>query len=70
VFESDRAGGYALFLVDTLGGTAPIQLTEPALQAQHGKFFPGGDRIILTCLQSPAGTARGIAWIDISQFLG
>lgn len=69
VFESDRLGGYALFLADTVAGTPPVQLTDPALQAQHGKFFPGGTRIIFTCLQSAGASARGIAWIDIAEFL-
>lgn len=75
VFESSRAGGYALFLADVAkvaNGTAPVQLTEPNYWAQHGKFLPGGNAIVLTALQQPnaAGTGpRGIAIIDISKFV-
>jgi hypothetical protein len=70
VFESDRAGGYALFLADTIAGTAPVQLTDIGYQAQHAKFFPSGDRLIFTALQTPGGAGpRGIAWIDISSYI-
>jgi hypothetical protein len=75
VFESSRAGGYALFLADVAAvakGAAPVQLTESNYWAQHGKFLPGGNAIVLTALQQPsaAGTGpRGIATIDISKFL-
>ena len=75
VFESDRAGGYALFLANVAKvskGAAPVQLTDPSYAAQHGKFMPGGKAIVLTALQKPSavGTGpRGIATIDISAFL-
>lgn len=69
VFESDRAGGYALFLADLVSGAPPVQLTDSAYQAQHAKFFPSGDRLILTCLHDPEVETRGIAWIDISNFV-
>ncbi|MFO1323624.1 MAG: hypothetical protein U1F15_06130 [Burkholderiales bacterium] len=75
VFESNRAGGYALFLADVAAvqkGAAPVRLTDPAFAAQHGKFLPGGKAIVLTALQQPnaAGLGpRGIAIIDISKFV-
>lgn len=70
VFESDRAGGYAIFLVKVAEQSAPVQLTDPNYGAQHAKFFPDGSKIILTALQNPGTTwPRGIAWIDISQYL-
>ncbi len=70
VFESDRAGGYALFLLDTQSTKAPVQLTDAAYQAQHAKFFPSGDRLIFTALQQPGKVGpRGIAWINIASLL-
>ncbi len=73
VFESSRLGGYALFLADVAkvaAGAAPLQLTDPAYQAQHAKFLPGGKSIVYTALQNPgAAGPRGIAVIDIAAFL-
>lgn len=69
-FESDRAGGYAIFLAKIGENSAPVQLTNSHYGAQHAKFFPDGSKIILTCLQKPGKAGpRGIAWIDISQYL-
>ena len=72
VFESSRAGGYALYLVNVAKGTPPQQLTDATYWAQHGKFFPSGRKIVFTALQQPnaAGEGpRGIATIDIGDFL-
>jgi hypothetical protein len=72
VFESSRAGGYALFLANVAKGTPPVQLTEATYWAQHAKFFAGGTRLVFTALQQPQvqGTGpRGIGVIDISAFL-
>jgi len=73
VFESSRAGGYALFLANVAAGTPPVQLTDPSYWAQHGKFLPDGKTIVFTALQYPyfveAGP-RGIATIDVSALLG
>ena len=75
VFESSRAGGYALFLANVAEitqGAAPVQLTDETYWAQHAKFLPGGTALVYTCLQQPsaAGTGpRGIALIDISGYL-
>jgi hypothetical protein len=76
VFESSRAGGYALFLANVANvasGASPVQLTDSSYWAQHAKFFPSGTSLVFTALQQPsaAGTgARGIATIDISAYLG
>ena len=72
VFESSRAGGYALFLATIGKTTPPVQLTASTYWAQHAKFFPGGTQLVFTALQQPsaAGTGpRGIAIIDISAYL-
>lgn len=72
VFESNRLGGYAIFLVNLTKGTPPVAVTDPAYGAQHAKFFPTGNRLILTALQTPSANGngpRGIAWIDISAYL-
>jgi hypothetical protein len=71
LFESDRAGGYAIFLVNMAAGKPPVQVTDASYGAQHAKFFPTGDRIILTALQKPgtANSNRSIAWVDISGYL-
>lgn len=69
VFESDRLGGYAIFLADTQTGAPPIQLTDPNFEAQHAKWFPDGRRLVLTCLQQAGGPVRGIAVIDISEYV-
>ena len=76
VFESSRAGGYALFLANVASaaqGVAPVQLTDTTYWAQHAKFLPGGTKIVFTALQTSNPTsgagARGIATIDISAFV-
>jgi len=72
-FESDRAGGYAVFLAKVTAGTAampPVQITDASYGAQHPKFFPGQTKLILTAFQVPnSGGARGIVWVDISEYL-
>jgi len=71
LFESDRNGGYAIFLANVAAGLAPVQVTDAAYGAQHAKFFPAGDKLILTALQQPGAETgpRGIAWVDISGYL-
>ena len=72
VFESSRAGGYALFLATIGKTTPPVQLTATAYWAQHAKFSPDGRKLVFTALQHPsaAGTGpRGIGIIDISAYL-
>lgn len=69
-FESDRAGGYAIFLANVAQGTAPVQVTDAGYGSQHAKFFPDGTKLVLTALQQPGGGGpRGIAWVDISQYV-
>ncbi len=72
VFESNRNGGYAIFLFDTQNpNNAPVQLTEGSYGSQHAKFFPDGKKLILCAFQTP-GSGKppfGIAWIDISTYV-
>lgn len=79
VFESSRAGGYAIFIANVAKGTPPVQLTAATYWAQHAKFLPygttvvsSGKAIVFTALQAPnaAGTGpRGIAILDIASYL-
>jgi len=69
-FESDRAGGYAVFLADVTAGTAPVQITDASYGAQHPKFYPDQTKLVLTAYQQPNSNGpRGIAWVDISDYL-
>jgi len=69
-FESDRAGGYAIFLANVAAGTAPVQITDAGYGAQHAKFYPDGRKLVLTALQVPNSSGpRGIAWVDIEGYL-
>lgn len=69
-FESNRAGGYAIFLANVAAGTPPVQLTDASYGTQHAKFFPDGTRLIVTALQVPGREGpRGIAWVDITPYL-
>ena len=69
-FESDRAGGYAIFLANVAAGTAPVQVTDASYGAQHAKFYPDGTKLVLTALQVPNSSGpRGIAWVDIEGYL-
>jgi Tol biopolymer transport system component len=70
VFESNRSGqGYAIYLYNLASG-ALTQVTDPALGAQHAKFFPCGSKLIL-CVRHPGANPKtmGIAWVDISELL-
>jgi WD40-like Beta Propeller Repeat len=68
-FESDRNGGYAIYLCNLASGTIK-RVTDPTLGAQHAKFFPCGTKLIL-CMHHPKRkpTSMGIAWVDISGLL-
>ena len=69
-FESNRAGGYAIFLANVAAGTPPVQITDSTYGAQHAKFFPDGTKLVLTALQVPGRAGpRGIAWVDITSYL-
>ncbi len=69
-FESNRAGGYAIFLANLTTGAAPVQITDASYGAQHAKFFPDGNKLVVTALQAPgADGPRGIAWVDVSPYL-
>jgi len=70
-FESNRNGGYAIYLCDLGTRTRTItQVTDPSLGGQHAKFFPCGTKLIL-CIHHPGGEPEtmGIAWVDISGLL-
>jgi hypothetical protein len=69
-FESNRSKkGYAIYLFD-IASNKVTQVTDPALNGQHAKFFPDGSRLILT-IHHPGGSpkTRGIAWVDITKLL-
>jgi hypothetical protein len=69
-FESDRAGGYAIFLANVTAGTAPVQITDARYGAQHPKFYPDQTKLVLTAYQQPTDSGpRGIASVDISAYL-
>jgi dipeptidyl aminopeptidase/acylaminoacyl peptidase len=69
-FESNRAGGYAIFLANVAAGTAPVQVTDASYGTQHAKFFADGTKLIVTALQIPGQEGpRGIAWVDITAYL-
>lgn len=68
VFESTRLNdSFALFLCNVEKQTV-VQLTNPSVQAQHGKFFPCGKKIIF-CGKPAKETRNRIGWIDVSAFL-
>jgi Tol biopolymer transport system component len=69
VFESNRLGGYALFLFDTQNPSiAAVQLTNPVHQAQHAKFYHDGTELI--CAARPTEAAPfAVAKLDISAFV-
>jgi Tol biopolymer transport system component len=69
-FEPDRASGYAIFLANVAAGTAAVQISPASYGAQHPKFFPDGTKLVTTAYQQPnSGDPRGIAWVEISQYL-
>ena len=68
--QSPTAAKMDTFLADVIVGTPPVQVTDAGYDAQHAKFFPSGDRLILTSQQvSGIESPRGIVWIDISQYI-
>ncbi|OIS92800.1 PD40 domain-containing protein [Brucella cytisi] len=63
-FESNRSGnGYAIYLYDFISGNI-TQVTDPASNAQHARFFPDGDNLILSLNYN--GTSI-IAWINVHE---
>jgi hypothetical protein len=66
VFESNRLGGYALFLFDTHNpSAAAVQLTATSYGAQHAKFLPNGTSLVLSAVPKP-GAQMAVATLDIS----
>jgi WD40-like Beta Propeller Repeat len=68
-FESNRDGGYAIFLYGREHGTLK-RVTDPTLGGQHAKFFPDGKSLIL-CIHHPQNDppTMGIAMVDIEALL-
>lgn len=68
VFESTRKDdSFALFLFN-MEKQKVTQLTNTGIQAQHGKFFPCGKKIVF-CGKPNNMTRNRIGWIDISDLL-
>lgn len=73
VFESSRAsteGLYAIFIQDAAGENPAVQVTDCQWNANHAKWFPSGTKLVVSVLQSPSGSLRGIASLDVSAFVG
>jgi Tol biopolymer transport system component len=72
-FESTRAstsGLYAIFIQDSAGANPAMQVLDVQWNANHAKWFPSGTVLVATVLQASGKTARGIATLDVSGFVG
>lgn len=71
-FESNRSGqGFAIYLCNLAASPRTvIQVTDPALNAQHARFFPDGTKLIMCIKPDKDSKTTGIAWVDISGLLG
>jgi hypothetical protein len=74
VFESARADPmgelYAIFIQDAAGKSPAMQVTDIIWNANHAKWYPDGKQLIVSVVQEPRATARGIARLDVSSFVG
>lgn len=60
-FMSTRSGGGAAVYLATPDGTSLVRLTDPAIRAQHPKFSPSNDRIVIAGIpDAPGPTKIGI----------
>ena len=75
IFESNRAGQYAIFAKRFTGQPSDLngpilQLTANDLDAQHAEFSHSGTRIVLTALQNGvSGAPRGLLILELSSAL-
>jgi hypothetical protein len=72
-FESARADPknefYAIFIQSAQGDGPARQVTDIKWNANHAKFYPDGQRLVATLLQEPGGERRGIAMLDVREFV-
>lgn len=77
-FESYRADPnaelYAIFIQDSAGANAAMQVTDISYNANHAKWFPNGVQLAATLLQTPSSGSgsgkRGLYSLDVSGFVG
>jgi hypothetical protein len=72
-FESAHADPknefYTIFIQSAQGDGPARQVTDIKWNANHAKFYPDGERLVATLLQEPGGERRGIAMLDVSEFV-
>lgn len=77
-FESNRidqgTNSYAIYIQDSAGEAAAMQVTDTKWNGNHAKWFPNGTELFATFLQNPGldppvSPLRGIARVDVSAFL-
>jgi hypothetical protein len=84
-FESNRlvpgTEGYAIYIQDSAGASAPMQVLDISWSGNHAKWFPSGTELVVSVLQVPGIfppspfqppnlPLRGIASLDVSTFVG
>lgn len=84
-FESNRLApgteGYAIYIQDSAGASAPMQVLDIVWSGNHAKWFPSGTELVVSVLQVPGifppspvlppiEPQRGIASLDVSAFVG
>ena len=84
-FESNRlvpgTEGYAIYIQDSAGASAPMQVLDTRWSGNHAKWFPSGTELVVSVLQVPGifpslpilppnVPLRGIASLDVSAFVG
>jgi len=72
-FESNRAtngGHYAIFIQDAAGENPAMQVTDPAWNGQHSKWYPDGVTLVAALFQQPGQGPFGIARLDVAAFVG
>jgi hypothetical protein len=75
VFESSRRDPqgqlYAIFIKNTnpFDLSPAMQVTSVEWNANHAKWYPDGKQLVVSVVQKPGETARGIACLDVSAFV-